>query len=115
MSPQDLLDLAAVYVELGDEEKAEATLDQIRALPGSNICTRSRYLITTGTTDSERFFSFCLDYTLTDKYDINVKVCRAPPARKEGDEEDDEDNYIRKLDNFFLEVTFENPDKDGGT
>lgn len=54
-----------------------------------------------------------LDFTITDRYEINVKVCRSPPARKEGDEDDDEDNYVRKLDNFFLEVTFENPDHTG--
>lgn len=97
-SLQDLADLLSVYVELGEEEKAQEIVDQICRREEGAIYTRSKYLITT-------------DGSITDRmYKLNVKVCRTPPARKEGDADDDEDNYIRKLTDFFLEVHYQNPE-----
>jgi len=105
LSLEPLIDLASSHLELGEEEAALKVLDRIRKvppskIPGNILCTRSKYLIT-------------CEARLGNRYDLNFKICRTPPARKEGEAEEDEADFKRKLDNFYLVCIFENPDPNG--
>jgi len=89
-------DLISVYVELGKDAEAEKIFKQLTHSKHMTELTRSKYLLTCGT-------------RLDRNYNLVLKICRARPQRKEGEKELDESDYERKLENFFLEVTFPHP------
>jgi tetratricopeptide (TPR) repeat protein len=101
---QALCDLAAVYWEMGDEEKALAKEAELRKckVTGFNFqllpTTRSNLLAT-------------LDCSFVKgKYKLELRVNRTRPMRKEGEPLEDADKVPRKIPRCFLDVTFENTD-----
>eukprot|EP01126_Amoeba_proteus_P018818 TRINITY_DN1957_c0_g2_i2.p1 TRINITY_DN1957_c0_g2~~TRINITY_DN1957_c0_g2_i2.p1 ORF type:complete len:538 (-),score=123.22 TRINITY_DN1957_c0_g2_i2:38-1459(-) len=102
MKFKDQLELSIAYREDGKIDLAEEVLTS--TLNSHNFeptpLLRSKYLLTTDSTIKSSQDGY--------RYELSLKVCRCVPARKEGQLEESEEQYLRKLQNFFLVASFEN-------
>eukprot|EP01126_Amoeba_proteus_P017357 TRINITY_DN1832_c0_g1_i1.p1 TRINITY_DN1832_c0_g1~~TRINITY_DN1832_c0_g1_i1.p1 ORF type:complete len:534 (+),score=97.27 TRINITY_DN1832_c0_g1_i1:344-1945(+) len=102
---KDKLDLSTAYREAGNSSQADIVLSQVleSAQPVADITAyygRSKYLLTVG----YKLLSSSLGF----QYHLSLKICRSLPNRKEGEVDQSEDRYLRKINNFYLVVSFEN-------
>eukprot|EP01123_Difflugia_compressa_P006275 TRINITY_DN18450_c0_g1_i1.p1 TRINITY_DN18450_c0_g1~~TRINITY_DN18450_c0_g1_i1.p1 ORF type:complete len:495 (-),score=84.36 TRINITY_DN18450_c0_g1_i1:70-1554(-) len=100
ISIQMWCDLATVYWELDNEKEASETQTTMKTIllnrnyPSIPL-TRSKYLYTTECTIYDGVYS------------LTMRVNRERPQRKEGEEVEQAEQIKRKIEQCFLEVTFE--------
>jgi len=94
------VNLISTCLELGLFEKAQGIVDTMKKIDKkpADYLARTNYLITCAA-----------NFTPENCYSLTMKICRKRPQRQEGQREEAEADFERKISQFYLVTTFENP------
>lgn len=101
---QSLCDLAAVYWEMGDETRARAKEEELKA---QKVTAMNMQVLPTTRSDLVSTLDCSI---LQGVYKLEMRINRTKPSRKEGDPLEEPADIPRKLQSCFLEATFQNTD-----